>query len=166
MLPLKFIRVSDQMSICATRIVAIMSTQAYQARRLIKDEKRADTLLNAAGRDAVRSAIILDNGAVVASPLSIGQLLNNISKADAKSSKGKTIRLSHGLKLYDVIPDEIYNGDVEDEPEIDAELFEEETEDEEKETNEDETEEKEDEEEEEEETDDVLDIAWDGEVGE
>lgn len=155
MLPLKFIRVSEQMSICATRIVAIMSTHAYQARRLIREEKAADTLLNAAGRDKVRSAIILDNGAVVASPFSIGQLLNNISKADAKKTNAKKIRLDAGVKMYDVIPDEIYNGEIEDYPEIgtiDSEPEQEEL-----------NIDAENEEEEEEDLS-VLDIAWDGEA--
>ncbi len=152
MLPLKFIRVSDQMSICATRIVAIMSTHAYQARRLIRDEKAADTLLNAAGRDKVKCAIILDNGAVVASPLSIGQILGNISKADSKHTNAKTVPLSHGLKLYDIVPDEIYNQEVEDYPEIG--MIEDEPEMEEIEIDADD----------EEEDPSVLDIAWDGEA--
>lgn len=156
MLPLKFIRVSDQMSICATRIVAIISTHAYQARRLIKEEKRAGTLLNASGRGAVRSAIIMDNGAVIASPLTVGQLLGNIQRADSKSSNGKTIRMSKLLKLYDVIPDEIYNGEAEDYPELEA--IDNEQQDEE--TNEEANEE----EEKEEEEDDILEIAWDGEA--
>ena len=150
MLPLKFIRVSDQMSICATRIVAIMSTHAYQARRLIKEEKQADTLLNAAGRDKVRSAIILDNGAVVASPFSISRILSNIQRADGKNSQAKRITLSHGLKLYDVIPDEVDKAEQEDYPEIDA--IDEEQKDEDIEL----------EGEEEEDLSDILDIAWDG----
>ena len=158
MLPLKFIRVSEDMSICATRIIAIMSTHAYQARRLIREEKLADTLLNAAGRGKVKSAVILDNGAVIASPFSIGQLLNNISKADSKRSKGKTIPLSYGLKLYDVIPDEVYNEELEDYPEIEG--IEGESQPQELDidamgdTDGDEA------------LDDVLDIAWDGEVSE
>lgn len=153
MLPLKFIRVSDQMSICATRIIAIMSTHAYQARRLIRDEKAADTLLNAAGRDKVKSAIILDNGAVIASPFSVGQILGNISRADSKSTNAKKIRMGSGLKLYDVIPDEIYNGEVEDYPEIGTIDTEPEP---------DEIEMDDDDEEEEDLS--VLDIAWDGEA--
>lgn len=164
MLPLKFIRVSDQMSICATRIVAIMSTKAYQARRLIKSEKQADTLLNASGKSAVRTAIILDNGAVVASPYSIQKLLTNISKADAKSSNAKTVRLSNGLKLYDVIPDEIAEGLVEETAEIEADDSEENEE-----WIEIEDEESMEDDEDSEENDEDLDICkvqWDGEVNE
>lgn len=97
-----------------------MSTHALQCRKLIAEEKRAGTLLNAAGRDKAYSAIILDNGTVIASPYSIAILLNNISKAGKKSPSSKQIRLSGGLKLYDVIPDEVYNGEVEDMPEIEA----------------------------------------------
>lgn len=48
-----------------------MSAETYQARRTIKEEKRAGTLINAAGRNAVKSAIFLDNGTVIASPLTV-----------------------------------------------------------------------------------------------
>lgn len=120
MLPLKFVRVSPDMSVCATRIVAIMSTHALQCRKLITEEKKAGTLLNAAGRDKVRSAIIFDNGSVVASPYSIGSILNNISKAGMRSSTSKKIRLSSGLKLYDVLPDEIFDEEIEETPEMQA----------------------------------------------
>lgn len=132
-----------------------MSTHAYQARRLIRDEKQSDTLLNAAGRDKVRTAIVLDNGAVVASPYTIGRLLTNIQKADSKHSQAKPIKLTSGLKLYDIIPDEIANGEVEDYPEIDS--ITEETPEEEIELDGDE---------EEDDTSEVLDIAWDGEADE
>lgn len=155
MLPLKFIRVSDQMSICATRIVAIMSTHAYQARRLIRDEKQSETLLNAAGRGKVKTAIILDNGAVIASPFSIGQILRNIQNADSKHSNNKKVSMSSGLKVYDFIEDEVFNDEVEDFPEIEAI---------DNEPQNDEIDMETDESDEDESADDVLDIAWDGEA--
>ena len=83
-LPLKFFNVGKDTAICATRVVAIMSTDTYQARETIKAEKRAKTLINAAGRDKVKSAIFLDNGTVVASPLSVKVLMNSIERANAK----------------------------------------------------------------------------------
>ena len=67
----------------------------------------------------MKSAIVLDNGAVVASPLSIPQLLRNIDNASANKSQAKQVRLSNGLKVYDMIPDEVYDADPEDNyPEI------------------------------------------------
>lgn len=98
--PLKFIRVSEDASICATRIVAMMSTESLQARRALKDERRAGTLVNAAGREQAKTAIFLDNGTVVASPLSIRRLMTAIDKANAKSP-GQLVEKMH-LKVYDV----------------------------------------------------------------
>ena len=104
MLPLRFIDVSTKptVSICATRIVAMMSTDMYQARRTIHDEKVAGTLINACGKGAAKTMILLDNGAVVASPKSITVLMNAIEKSNAKASKKQTAR----LKVYDVYDEE------------------------------------------------------------
>ena len=106
MLPLRFIKVSNKRSdvkqfdvaICATRIVAMMSTDIYQARRTVTAEKKAGSLINACGTAATKTAIFLDNGAVVASPLSIPVLLNSIEKANSKAGAKQTMR----LKVYDV----------------------------------------------------------------
>jgi len=109
-LPLRFIRVSKKRSdtkqfdvaICATRIVAMMSTDIYQARRTISDEKKAGTLINAAGISAVKTAIFLDNGSVVASPLTVPVLMNSIAKSNERGAKRQTPR----LKVYDVYDNE------------------------------------------------------------
>lgn len=120
MLPLKFIKVSQKLTdngqfdvaICATRIVAIMSTETLQGRRTIKEEKRAGTLINAAGRQAAKSVIFLDNGSVVASPLTVQRIMTAIEKANFKDSKGTNpVR----LKVYDVADDEPYEGMDEEE---------------------------------------------------
>ena len=104
MLPLRFIKVSNKpiVSICATRIVAMMSTDIYQARRTIHDEKRAGSLINACGTNAAKTAIFLDNGAVVSSPLSIQVLMNSIEKSNLKASNKNNVR----LKVYDVEDEE------------------------------------------------------------
>ena len=94
MLPLRFIKVSNKrtdikqfdVAICATRIVAMMSTDIYQARRTVTAEKKAGSLINACGTAATKTAIFLDNGAVVASPLSIPVLLNSIERANSKAN--------------------------------------------------------------------------------
>ena len=109
MLPLKFIRVSEHMSICATRIVAIMSYKSYVCKRLVKDERAAGTLLNAAGRDKIRSAIVLDNGTVVASSFDVGRLLTNIDHAGRKRTDSKVARVSSAIKVYDAIDDNLFD---------------------------------------------------------
>ena len=109
-LPLRFIRVSKKrndtkqfdVAICATRIVALMSTDIYQARRTISDEKKAGTLINAAGISAAKTAIFLDNGAVVASPLTVPVLMNSIAKSNERSVKKTGPR----LKVFDVYDEE------------------------------------------------------------
>ena len=130
MLPLKFIKISSNwgepnqfdVAICATRIVAIMSTDTFQARRTIKEEKRAGTLINAAGRSAVKSVIFLDNGSVAASPLTVNRLLTAIEKSNYKTADAKKPKETVRLKVYDVVdeaPNEALDEDV---PEVTVDL--------------------------------------------
>ena len=110
MLPLRFIKVSSKrtdqkqfdVSICATRVVAIMSTELYQARRAIHDEKKAGTLINACGQLAAKSAIFLDNGTVVSSPRSVSALMTSIEKSNQRDSAKRGPR----LRMYDVFDEE------------------------------------------------------------
>lgn len=123
MLPLRFIKVSTKradvkqfdVTICATRIVAVMSTELFQARRAIHDEKKAGTLINACGTLAAKTAIFLDNGAVVSSPLSVRVIMNAIER----SNEPKVPKHSPRLKIYDV-EDEEPDEDEEDISEIDS----------------------------------------------
>ncbi len=100
MLPLRFINVSKKptVSICATRIVTMMSTDLYQARRAIHDEKQKGTLINACGPNAAKTAIFLDNGTVVSSPLTIPIILNSIERSNLKAKAPSSAR----LRVYDV----------------------------------------------------------------
>lgn len=95
--PLKFIKVSDDVSICATRIVAMMSTRCYQARESIKAERRAGTLINACGTDKAETAIFLDNGIVVSSPATIAVLNNRIENAGVRKVKKQTYNESQAI---------------------------------------------------------------------
>lgn len=105
-LPLNFVKVSNNRSdnkqsdvaICVTRIVAIMSTDIYQARETLKKERIAGTLINAAGVEKARTAIFLDNGSVIASPLTVSRLLTAIHKANEKVNPNK----SNKIEVYDV----------------------------------------------------------------
>jgi len=133
-IPLRFIRISHKrsdnrqfdVSICATRIVAIMSTEIYQARKAISDERKNGTLMNGCGLTKAKSAIFLDNGTVVSSPLTVKRLMALIEKSSSKAGS----RLDRRMRVYDV-----YDGDPnEDDDEIDdvsAELNDDDLEDEE-----------------------------------
>ena len=93
-------------AVCATRIVGVMSMDAYQARETVKRERRAGTLINAAGREAVLSCVFLDNGNVVASPLTVKKILSNIEKSNSKELKSRAAYETRRLKVYDVVDEE------------------------------------------------------------
>lgn len=115
-IPLRFIRISQKhsdnrqfdVSICATRIVAIMSTEIYQARKTISDERKAGTLINGCGQAKAKSAIFLDNGSVVSSPLSVKRLMSMIEKSNSKANS----RLDRRMRVFDV-----YDGEAKKEDE-------------------------------------------------
>ena len=100
-------------AVCATRIVGIMSMDAYQARETVKRERRAGTLINAAGREAALSAVFLDSGAVVASPLSVKKIMRNIEKSNAKELKARQASEIRRMKVYDVVDEEPDQEDTE-----------------------------------------------------
>lgn len=106
-LPLSFCSVGQQVAVCATRIVALMSTNAFQARQTIKNEKRAGTLINAAGRAAVKTAIFLDNGTVIASPLTVQRILTAIEKSNSKQvNTRRGVYQTARLKVYEAVDEE------------------------------------------------------------
>ena len=118
-IPLRFVRVSRKhsdtkqfdVSICATRIVAIMSTEIYQARKTIADERKAGTLINGCGTAKAKSAIFLDNGTVVSSPLSVARLMSLIEKSGDKANSPTDKR----MRIIDVeMEDEDSSDDEED----------------------------------------------------
>ena len=115
MLPLRYVLLSEKRNkedqrcdfgVCATRIVGIMSMDAFQARETVKRERRAGTLINAAGREAVQSCVFLDNGNVVASPLSVKKIMSNIEKSNSKELKRHKAYETRRLKVYDVVDEE------------------------------------------------------------
>jgi len=117
-IPLRFIRISHKRSdnrqfdvaICATRIVAIMSTEIYQARKTISDERKNGTLINGCGLAKAQSAIFLDNGTVVTSPMKVKRLMALIEKSNEKAGS----KLDKRMRVYDV-----YDGEPnEDDDEI------------------------------------------------
>lgn len=123
LLPLTFVKVSNKRSdnrefdvaIPCTRIVAIMSTEIHQARKTLTAEKRSGTLINAAGTERAKSAIFLDNGSVISSPLSVNRLMTAIEKANQKADP----KMNKQMRVYDVIDEEDDDADFDDEDEDD-----------------------------------------------
>lgn len=105
-IPLRFIRISQKhsdnrqfdVSICATRIVAIMSTEIYQARKTISEERKNGTLINGCGLSKAKSVIFLDNGSVVSSPLTVRRIMSLIEKSNSKAGT----RLDKRMRVFDV----------------------------------------------------------------
>lgn len=128
LMPLNFVKVSIgrsdnrqfDVAVCATRIVAIMSTEIYQARKTIAAEKKNGTLINAAGTNKVKSAVFLDNGSVIASPLSVKRIMSLIEKANNWQNNIRTRK----TKVYDIGEDqeeEVSFNELPDEEEADEE---------------------------------------------
>lgn len=109
-IPLKYIRVSNKRSdnrqfdvaICATRIVAIMSTEISQARKAISKERQNGTLINGCGLAKAKTAIFLDNGSVVSSPLTVRRLLTLINRDEQETIQ----RVEKKMRVVDVYEDE------------------------------------------------------------
>ncbi len=127
-LPINFVKIAvgrsdnkqSDVAICITRIVAMMSTEIYQARKTITAEKKAGTLINAAGVEKAKTAIFLDNGSVVASPLTVNRLLSAIQKANIKADPN----ITNKIKVLDVpqySDDDYEEDDIEDEDEDEEE---------------------------------------------
>ena len=114
---MRFVKISPDVAICATRIVAIMSTSSFQARETVKREKRAGTLINGAGREAVKSAVFLDNGSVISSPYSVNKIMNAVAKANAKETDPKGVNNSQRIKVVDTVFE--YEPEESSEPEED-----------------------------------------------
>ena len=105
-IPLRYVKLSEDVAVCATRIVAIMSTAAHQARETIKTEKRNGTLVNACGRKPAESAVFLDNGTVIASPLTVNRILGAIERSNAKQVKSVQANETRRLKVYEAVDEE------------------------------------------------------------
>lgn len=86
-----------------------MSTESHQARQTIKSERQAGTLVNASGRLPTKSAVFLDNGTVIASPMSVKVLMNAVERSNYKQANSKRANETVRLKVYDVadeLPDD------------------------------------------------------------
>jgi len=122
MLPLRYVLLSEKrdkldqrcdFAVCATRIVGLMSMDSFQARETVKKERKAGTLINAAGREAVQSCVFLDNGSVIASPLSVKKIMKQIEKSNAKELRPNRANVTKRLKVYEVVDEPPSPEDVE-----------------------------------------------------
>ena len=117
MVPLRFVRISDTVVVCATRIVTIMSIKSYQARNLKRSEKDAKTLINGCGTQKTETIIILDNGTVISSPMSIRRIMTNLEKANLRQMKATSMYGTKKMRIYDV-------EDEEADPDVETEAYE------------------------------------------
>lgn len=124
-LPLRFIKLSPEVAICATRIVAVMDTASFQARETIKSERRNGTLINACGRRPAETAVFLDNGTVIASPLTVNRIMSAIERSNAKQANPTKANETRRLKVYEAV-DEDPNPDLDEEvDEMSADIYDE-----------------------------------------
>ena len=114
-LPLRFVKLSPEVAVCATRIVAIMDTAAFQARETIKTERKNGTLINACGKRSAETAVFLDNGTVIASPLTVNRIMNAIERSNAKQTNPTKANETKRLKVYEAV-------DEDPNPELDEEI--------------------------------------------
>ena len=75
-----------------------MSTEIFQARKTITEERKNGTLINGSGQLKAKSAIFLDNGSVVSSPLSVKRLMSIIEKSNSKAGT----RMDKRMRVFDV----------------------------------------------------------------
>lgn len=83
-----------------------MSTAAHQARETIKQEKKNGTLINASGRETTKTAVFLDNGTVIASPLTVNRILGAIERSNAKQASSNKANETKRLRVYEAIDEE------------------------------------------------------------
>lgn len=114
-LPLRFIKLSPEVAVCATRIVAVMDTAAFQARETIKTERKNGTLINACGKRSAETAVFLDNGTVIASPLTVNRIMNAIERSNSKQTNPTRANETKRLKVYEAV-------DEDPNPELDEEV--------------------------------------------
>ena len=105
-LPLRFIKLSPEVAVCATRIVAVMDTAAFQARETIKTERKNGTLINACGKRPAESAVFLDNGTVIASPLTVNRIMGAIERSNAKQTNPTKANDIKRLKVYEAVDED------------------------------------------------------------
>ena len=80
-----------------------MDTISYQARETIKTERKNGTLINACGRKPAETAVFLDNGTVIASPLTVGRILGAIERSNAKQSNPTKANETKRLRVYEAV---------------------------------------------------------------
>lgn len=83
-----------------------MDTASFQARETIKTERKNGTLINACGRKPAETAVFLDNGTVIASPLTVTRILSAIERSNAKQSNPTKANETKRLKVYEAVDED------------------------------------------------------------
>ena len=106
--PLRFINVSSDMVLCATRIVAIGSLRSTHFKKILQKEKQNGNWINGCPlRQKARSVIFLDNGTLVTSPRSAEFLARSAMDYRAMNPDMQDLKKGAQFRIYDVVsPDE------------------------------------------------------------
>lgn len=101
-IPLRFIRVSKNVAICATRIVMMIdaSVPGSYGLNLLRAERREGRLIDATAHEKRRTAIILDNGLVIASARTVPEMMRRIEHANTKQSTAKMRSRTKRMMVY------------------------------------------------------------------
>lgn len=102
-LPLRFVRISPDASICATRIVAIISTTTLRGRKVLKQAKGDGHFLDLSSKKGVSTILILDNGTVIGSPYDLNKVMRQISYTNRLGLRKYTPDRGVQFQVYDVL---------------------------------------------------------------
>lgn len=104
-IPLRFIRISKNVAVCATRIIMMIdaTVPGSYGHNLLRAERREGRLLDATAHEKRRTAIILDNGLVIASARTVPEMMRRIELSNTKQT---TARMRSRTKRMLVYPTE------------------------------------------------------------
>lgn len=101
-IPLRFIRVSKNVAVCATRIVMMIdaTVPGSYGHNLLRAERREGRLLDATAHEKRRTAIILDNGLVIASARTVPEMMRRIELSNTKQSTANMRNCPKRMAVY------------------------------------------------------------------
>lgn len=101
-IPLRFIRISKNVTVCATRIVMMIDSTVVGSYgfNLLRTERREGRLIDATAHEKRRTAIILDNGLVIASARTVQELMRRVELSNTKQTTAKLRNRTKRMMVY------------------------------------------------------------------
>lgn len=109
-MPIKMLQVGPDFSIPIHRIVIIGSIESYNIQQLISEHKKKKTLISCSGKKPTKSAVIMDNGAVITSSYTeecLRRKINELQTYDMMTSEIRTVTRNKKTKKEDIDVEEI-----------------------------------------------------------